>query len=232
MFFVIKQKKLNEKYKLFSQLTPHQLKCKQEFCNVLVRFMPKEAVEYCAELIIYHDLHLHVENERKSKYGDYSTHNGKGSRISINFNLSKFDFLITFIHELSHHTAYVKYNRNHEPHGAEWKNEFQKNMFPFFEHESLFPSDLKAAIAKHMRNPKYTHSADVKLLQVLKKYDESKANITVLADLPNGTLFKMKGYIDTLRKIEKLRTYILCETLTGKKYRVHAMVEITLVENQ
>jgi len=232
VFFVIKQKKLNEKYKLFSQLTPHQLKCKQEFCNVLVRFMPKEAVEYCAELIIYHDLHLHVENERKSKYGDYSTHNGKGSRISINFNLSKFDFLITFIHELSHHTAYVKYSRNHEPHGAEWKNEFQKNMFPFFEHESLFPSDLKAAIAKHMRNPKYTHSADVKLLQVLKKYDESKANITVLADLPNGTLFKMKGYIDTLRKIEKLRTYILCETLTGKKYRVHAMVEITLVENQ
>ena len=104
-------------------------------------------------------------------------------------------------------------------------------MIPFFEHESLFPYDLKAAIAKHMRNPKYTHSADVKLLQVLKKYDERKANTTVLADLPNGTLFKMKGYIDTLRKIEKLRTYILCETLTGKKYRVHAMVEVTLVEN-
>lgn len=223
---------MNEKYKLFNQLTPDQLKRKQEFCNVLVRFIPKEAVEYCAELIIFHDLHLHVENERKSKYGDYSPHNGKGNRISINFNLSKFDFLITFIHELSHHTAYVKYGHHHEPHGEEWKHEFQKNMIPFFEHETLFPNDLKAAIAKHMRNPKYTHSADVKLLQVLKKYDERKANIIVLVDLPNGALFKMKGYNDTLRKIEKLRTYILCETLTGKKYRVHAMVEVTLVENQ
>lgn len=223
---------MNEKYKLFNQLTPDQLKRKKEFCNVLVRFIPKEAVEYCAELIIFHDLHLHVENERKSKYGDYSPHNGKGNRISINFNLSKFDFLITFIHELSHHTAYVKYGHHHEPHGEEWKQEFQKNMIPFFEHETLFPNDLKAAIAKHMRNPKYTHSADVKLLQVLKKYDERKANIIVLVDLPNGALFKMKGYNDTLRKIEKLRTYILCETLTGKKYRVHAMVEVTLVENQ
>lgn len=222
---------MNEKYKLFSALNATQLKKKQEFCNVLVRFIPREAVEYCAELILFHDLHLHVENERKSKYGDYSPHNGKGNRISINFNLSKFDFLITFIHELSHHTAFVKYGNHHEPHGEEWKVEFQKNMIPFFEHETLFPYDLKAAIAKHMRNPKYTHSADIKLLQVLKKYDEKKASTTVLADLPNGTLFKMKGYPDTLRKIEKLRTYILCESLNNKKYRVHAMVEVTIIES-
>lgn len=222
---------MNEKYKLFSALNANQLKKKQEFCNVLVRFIPREAVEYCAELILFHDLHLHVENERKSKYGDYSPHNGKGNRISINFNLSKFDFLITFIHELSHHTTFVKYGNHHEPHGEEWKIEFQKNMIPFFEHETLFPYDLKAAIAKHMRNPKYTHSADIKLLQVLKKYDEKKASTLVLADIPNGTLFKMKGYADTLRKIEKLRTYILCESLNNKKYRVHAMVEVTIIES-
>jgi hypothetical protein len=83
-----------------------------------------------------------------------------------------------------------------------------------------------------MRNPKYSHSADVKLLQVLKKYDESKINTIVLADLPNGSIFKMKGFDEVLKKIEKLRTYNLCETLSGKKYRVHAMVEVILVENQ
>ncbi len=223
---------MNEKYKLFNQLNPAQQKQKLVFCNVLVRYIPRLAVEYCAELIIFHQVHLHIEKERKSKYGDYSPHNGKGNRISINHNLSKFDFLITFIHELSHHTAYVKYGSRHDPHGEEWKNEFQKNMIPFFENENLFPIDLKAAIAKHMRNPKYTHSADVKLLQVLKKYDEHKINTIVLADLPNGALFKMKGFDDVLKKIEKLRTYILCETLSNKKYRVHAMVEVTLVENQ
>lgn len=223
---------MNPKHQLFNQLTAEQLKQKQAFCNVLVRYIPRLAVEYCAELIIFHKVHLHIEKERKSKYGDYSPHSGKGNRISINHNLSKFDFLITFIHELSHHTAFVKYGSQHDPHGAEWKNEFQKNMVPFFEHESLFPTDLKVVIAKHMRNPKYTHSADVKLLQILKKYDESKTDTKVLADLPNGTLFRMKGFDDVLKKIEKLRTYILCETLSHKKYRVHAMVEVTLVENQ
>jgi hypothetical protein len=218
--------------KLFETLTEKQELNKKAICDVLTRFVPAQAVSYCAELIIFHQLHLHIENERKSKYGDYNAHSGKGSRISINFNLSKFDFLITFIHELSHHTAYVKYGHNHEPHGNEWKKEFQKNMLPFFEHETLFPYDLKSQLARHMQNPKYTHSADVKLLQVLKKYDAKKANTTVLADLPNGTSFKMKGYSDTLIKIEKLRTYILCQTLNGNKYRVHAMVEVTVIENQ
>lgn len=222
---------LDNKLTLFKTLTDKQQKSKTEFCNVLSKFIPAPVVEYCAELIIFHELHLHIENERKSKYGDYSAHSGKGSRISINYNLSKFDFLITFIHELSHHTAYVKYGRNHEPHGNEWKMEFQKNMLPFFEHETLFPYDLKSQLARHMQNPKYTHSADVKLLQVLKKYDEKKANTIVLADLPNGTHFKMKGYIDVLIKIEKLRTYILCQTVSGKKYRVHAMVEVTIIKN-
>lgn len=222
---------MNEKYKLFNSLNADQLKRKQDFCNVLIRFIPKEAVEYCSELIIFYDLHLHVENERKSKYGDYSPHSGKGNRISINFNLSKFDFLITFIHELSHHTAYLKYGQKHDPHGEEWKNEFKKNMIPFFEHTNLFPDDLKFAIAKHMQNPKYSHAADIKLLQVLKKYDHKKANNIILADIPNGALFKMKGHPDVLKKLEKLRTYILCEADNGKKYRVHAMVEVAVMEN-
>jgi SprT protein len=223
---------LNEKYRLFNQLTADQLRRKQEFCNVLVRFIPREAVEYCAELIIFYDLHLHVENERKSKYGDYSPHSGKGNRISINFNLSKFDFLITFIHELSHHTAYLKYGQKHDPHGEEWKNEFKKNMIPFYEHEILFPKDLKTVLAKHMQNPKYSHAADLKLLQTLKKYDAKKTNTITLSDLKNGTLFKMKDYPDVLKRIEKLRTYILCEAENGKKFRVHAMVEVTIIENQ
>lgn len=223
--------KLNNKLKLSAGLTPKQIEQKQKFCQALEKFIPASTVEYCAELIILHNLHLHIEKERKSKYGDYSPHDGKGNRISINYNLSKYDFLITFIHELSHHTAFVKYGHKHEPHGAEWKAEFQENMRPFLHDESVFPYDLRANLLKHMRNPKYTHSSDVGLLQALKKYDEKKMDKIVLADLNNGTLFKMKGYADVLKKLEKLRTYVLCETLNGKKYRVHAMVEVTVIEN-
>src|SRR6186713_2263158 len=82
---------------------------KQQLMNTLDKYLPVRIVEYCSELIMLYKLHLHIEIERKDRLGDYSPHLGKGSRISINHNLNPYDFLITFIHELAHHTAYKKY---------------------------------------------------------------------------------------------------------------------------
>jgi hypothetical protein len=65
------------------------------------------------------------------------------------------------------------------------------------------------------------------LLQVLRKYDVAKKDVTTLSELADGTLFKMKGSKILLKRIKKLRTYILCETPDGNwKYRVHAMAEV------
>lgn len=194
--------------------------------KVLSDYMPEQALELCAELIMFHRLHLHIEVERKGRYGDYTPHSGKGSRISVNHNLSPFEFLITFIHELAHHTAFLRYGNNHSPHGEEWKSEFKKCMRPFYEMD-LFPYDLKSILAKHMQNPKYSQSADLKLLQVLRKYDHRKQHVLTLAHLPDGTEFRMKTDPTWMRRTKKLRTYILCETLDGKwKYKIHAMVEV------
>lgn len=211
---------------IFSTLSPQQETHKSQLMIALVRFLPLETVSYCAELIMFHKLNLHVEVERKSRYGDYSPHHGKGNRITVNHNLSPFEFLLTFIHELSHHTAYVKYGPHHDSHGDEWKKEFQLNMKPFLE-AKIFPYDLQAMLAKHMRNPKYSQSADVKLMQVLKKYDVRQQDKLVLNDLADGEVFKMKNNKIPMRKLHKLRTYILCETLDGKlKYKVHSMAEV------
>lgn len=215
--------------KLFSDLTEQQSEHKQKLMQVLQRYLPANAVAYCAELIMLHKLHLHIEVERKSRYGDYSPHEGKGNRISINHNLSPFEFLITFVHELAHHTAYKKYGPHHEAHGAEWKQEFQLCMRPFFMLD-VFPEDLKQILAKHMHNPKYSQAADVKLLQVLKKYDARRAGEITLSQLADGILFRMKGNKTIMRRLEKLRTYVMCETLDGKKYRVHAMAAVERVE--
>jgi hypothetical protein len=215
-------------FKLFDSLTEQQETHKAKLVLVLSEYLPEPALSPCAELIMFHRLHLHIEVERKGRYGDYTPHSGKGSRISINHNLSPFEFLITFVHELAHHTAFIKYGNNHDPHGAEWKDEFKRCMRPFFELE-LFPYDLKATLAKHMQNPKYSQSADVKLLQVLRKYDTTKIGTTTLSQLEDGAIFQMKGNKTLLKRINKLRTYILCESLDGKwKYRVHAMAEVTL----
>lgn len=191
--------------------------------------MPEAALNLCVELIMQYRLHLHIEVERKGRYGDYTPHSGQGSRISINHNLSPFEFLITFIHELAHHTAFLKYGNKHEPHGAEWKEEYKRCMRFFFDLD-LFPYDLKSALAKHMQNPKYTQAADVKLLQVLRKYDERKVDILTLSQLPDGALFKMKTHPMLLMRVKLLRTYVLCENPeTKSRYKVHAMVEVLTV---
>ncbi len=211
------------------QLTPAQTAHKDKLVQALEPYMPKAALSLCADIIMYYKLHLHIEVERKGRYGDYTPHTGKSSRISINHNLSPFEFLITFVHELAHHTAFLKYGSKHEPHGAEWKQEFKRCMRPFFELD-LFPYDLKSALARHMNNPKYSQSADVKLLEVLKKYDTRKSHILTLSQLEDGATFKLKQHPQPMRRIKKLRTYILCESLDGMhKYRVHAMAEIVQV---
>lgn len=212
--------------KLFDSLTEQQQTHKDKLKQALAAYMPDQALDLCAELIMFYRLHLHIEVERKGRYGDYTPHSGKGSRISVNHNLSPYEFLITFVHELAHHTTHQKYGHNHDAHGAEWKNEFKLCMRPFFDLE-VFPYDVKSALAKHMQNPKYSQSADVKLLQVLRKYDVAKKDVTTLSELADGTLFKMKGSKILLKRIKKLRTYILCETPDGNwKYRVHAMAEV------
>lgn len=215
--------------KLFESLNEQQKSHQEKLKKVLAEYLPESALDLCSELIMFYKLHLHIEVERKGRYGDYMPHSGKGSRISINHNLSPFEFLITFVHELAHHTTHQKYGHFHDAHGAEWKSEFKLCMRPFLELE-IFPYDLKAILSKHMQNPKYSQSADVKLLQVLRKYDDTKKDVLTLSHLQDGDYFYIKGNKTLLKRIKKLRTYMQCETPDGKwKYRVHAMAEVTKV---
>jgi hypothetical protein len=202
---------------------------KSNLIKVLVKFVPELASPLCADLIMQYNLHLHIEAARKSKYGDYAPHLGKGNRITVNHNLSKFDFLITFIHEVAHHITYLKYGPRHNAHGAEWKQEFKLCMQPFLMAD-IFPYDLKAAIAKHMQNPKYSHAADLNLLKVLRKYDDKTPDKLVLDNLKQGSLFKLKDSSVVMEKQHKLRTYYYCIDIISKKaYRVHAMAEVEQV---
>ena len=211
---------------LLGKLNELQLKHKQQLMTVLQKYLPHTAVEYCSELIILYKLHLHIEIERKDRLGDYTPHIGKGSRISINHNLNPFDFLITFIHELAHHITHKKYGPHHQSHGIEWKEEFKNCMRPLVIMK-IFPIDIEQPLIKHMKAPKYTHSGDVYLMKALMKYNKGKHQ-TILDELPIESLFKMTNRTKmTLRKIEKLRTYIICEdVLTGKKYKVHAIAKV------
>lgn len=215
---------------IIGEISEQQQQHKQQLMNVLAKYLPERVVGYCSELIMLYKLHLHIEIERKDRLGDYSPHLGKGNRISINHNLNPYDFLITFIHELAHHTAYKKYGSGHEPHGNEWKEEFKIHMRPVVMMR-IFPADIEAPLIKHMRAPKNTHSGDVNLMKALMKYNKTRE--LLLDDLAEGALFKMspKARI-IMRKGPKRRTYYNCvDVQTNKKYLVHAVARIIPVDN-
>ncbi len=203
---------------------------KSELMKILGQYLPDGIVEHCAMLIMKYNLHLHIEVERKGKLGDYHPHTGKGNHITINHNLNKYNFLITFIHELAHHTAYKKYGSGHQPHGSEWKEEFKKHMRgPVM--AGIFPADINGPLIKHMRTPSYTHTADLALMKALSRYDKKKQ--LTLDDIDEGTLFKISnGSQSIMRKIAKRRTNVMClEVVTNKMYLVRCITPVIRVDD-
>jgi hypothetical protein len=211
---------------ILGPLTELQFEHKKKIMLALAQYLPETAVAYCAELIMLYKLHLHIEVARADRLGDYSPHLGKGNRISINHNLNRYDFLLTFIHELAHHTTHKKYGPNHQSHGKEWKEEFKNCMRPIVM-MNIFPQDIQVPLIKHMKSPKYTHSGDVELMKALMKYNNQSSD-RLLDDLPLNALFKLTNQSKKVfRKLEKLRSYVMCEEVeSGKKYRVHALAKI------
>jgi SprT protein len=212
--------------KILGPLNEQQIKHKLMLMDALRKYVPDAALEMCCELVMYYKLNLHIEVERKGRYGDYHPTMGGGNRITVNHNLNHYEFLITFIHELAHHTTYLKFGNKVDHHGKEWKAEFKQNMMPFLTDE-IFPNDIKFALIGHMRNPKYSHSADVKLLKVLMGYDKTK-NYTTLDEIREGALFKMPGKSKIiLKKLDTLRTFTNCLAVaTGRRYQVHTLAKI------
>lgn len=208
-------------------ITNAQLAHKNSLLVALKPYVPIGGLELCCELIMYYKLNLHIEVERKGRYGDYHPTHGNGNRITVNHNLNPYEFLLTFIHELAHHTTYLKYGQKVDGHGKEWKEEFKQNILPFITRD-VFPNDLKFALIGHMKNPKYTHSADVKLLKVLMKYD-TKKDYTTLDELKEGDLFIMPGKPKLiLKKLDTLRTYTNCIAVASSRvYQVHSLAKIT-----
>lgn len=194
--------------------------------NVLKRYVPEKALELCCELVMYYKLNLHIEVERKGRYGDYHPTVGSGNRITVNHNLNPYEFLLTFVHELAHHTNYLKHGNTVQSHGAEWKQEFKQNMIPFLKND-IFPQDIQLALAKHMKNPKYSHSADIGLLKTLMRYDTNK-NYVTLDELKQGDLFKMPGRSSIiLKKLDVQRTYTNCISVhNNRMYQVHTLAKV------
>ncbi len=193
--------------------------------TILQRYMPAEAAPVIAHWIDYFQCEFKVSRSRDSKYGDYRPPYGSsGHRISVNYNLNAYAFLVTTVHEFAHLQTWNEHKHRAKPHGSEWKVNFKKMMQPFFE-KNIFPDDVQKAIVKYLGNPAASSCTDLNLFKTLKRYDASTGMVAV-ESLPVKSVFKLKNG-RVFRKEERIRKRFRCvELATGLVYLFSPIAEV------
>ncbi len=200
-------------------------KTKVDF-SALQSYLPVGSLDPVLEYLHLFKIQLTITKSRSSILGDYRhAHENKGHRISVNGDLNKFSFLITLLHEIAHLITFVKQTKRVQPHGAEWKKNFG-DILTVFVTKNIFPNDVKAALINSIENPAASSCSDVKLLRVLKNYDQKRDSVYFVEQLPKGELFEIKGN-RIFEKGEKVRKRFKCrEIATGKWYLFSPVSEV------
>jgi len=191
-------------------------------------FVPAGVSGQLAELIMQHRCHVTITRDRSSKLGDYRHPTPtSGHRVSVNGSLNPYAFVITFIHEMAHLTAFEKFKNRVSPHGEEWKQEFKQMMQPFLRPE-VFPEPLLSVLARHMRNPKSSTVRDAALMRELRAYDAPTPTV-LLEQLPADARFLLRSR--EFVKGDQLRKRFRCvECGSGRKYLISPIAEVIPVE--
>ncbi len=201
----------------------------QKNSEILKKYLPEQSVAIIAQWIVELDFKLKIKRERNTRLGDYTApHKGLNHTITINHNLNKFSFLITMVHEVAHLITYNEFKNSVNPHGKEWKQNFQKLMQPFVTTD-IFPLEIFSALRKYMQNPAASSCTDMQLLRVLKLHDDATDTI-FLEHIQINTLF-LYGANRIFKKGEKIRKRIKCaEIKSGAVYLFNPLTEVQVFE--
>lgn len=197
--------------------------------SILHKYIPEKAVPTISEWIFKFDFKLRIKKSRASKYGDYRPPiKGENHLITINYDMNKYAFLITLIHEIAHLSNYNKNKDKVKPHGEEWKMHYKMLMQEFLIPD-IFPDDVIMALRKYMNNPAASSCSDTNLLRVLKKYDARQHTI-LLEEVPEGATFeynKNRRFI----KGEQVRKRFKCKELSSNRtYLFNPLTEVLIID--
>ena len=196
--------------------------------NILEKYLPKGTAPIIGRWIDYFQCEFKISRNRSSKYGDYRPpFKDSGHRISVNYNLNPYAFLVTTVHEFAHLLTWNEHKRKAKPHGIEWKLNFKKMMRPFFDAHA-FPEDVQRAIIEYLNNPSASSCTDLTLFRVLRSYDlkpEGDRAVSV-EKLPESSLFAMKNG-RVFRKETRIRKRYRCiEVNSGAVYLFSPLAEV------
>lgn len=197
--------------------------------SILHKYIPEKAVPTISEWIFKFDFKLRIKKSRASKYGDYRPPiKGENHLITINYDMNKYAFLITLVHEIAHLSNYNKNKDKVKPHGEEWKMHYKMLMQEFLIPD-IFPDDVIMALRKYMNNPAASSCSDTNLLRVLKKYDARQHTI-LLEEVPEGATFeynKNRRFI----KGEQIRKRFKCKELSSNRtYLFNPLTEVLIID--
>lgn len=200
--------------------------------TLLASHLPESSIDIVSHWIGQQPVQIRISKERTSKSGDYRPPDKSTNyhRISINYNLNKFAFLITFAHEYAHLLTWIQYKRKAKPHGDEWENAYKKLIFSLIE-EKIFPNDIEFALIQTLViNSLPIHTAEYNLTVILSKYD-NEINRQFLKELVQDSIFSIpNGAI--FRKGDKVRTRYKCYCLNNKRwYLISPAMQVKPISN-
>lgn len=196
--------------------------------EILAKFFPLEAVNQIAFLLGKYCVRLRVSRERVSKLGDFRPSRGGGlHQISVNSNLNTYEFLLVFLHELSHLIVYRSSGRSVLPHGKEWKGVYGRLIREFAE-AGMFHPVLRDQLIHYSYRVKATGVADVGLARALRLFDKNpdQDEWHYLEEVPDHSLFRLRSG-RVFRKGERIRKRFRCFCPENNmSYLIHPMARV------
>lgn len=199
--------------------------------DIFDTYLPAASADYSRKLWQHYGFTFRVVRPRRARLGDFRVLPHGPTAITVNADLNRHAFLITYVHEVAHAHVHQAYRRRGKPHGRAWQTAFQRLMQPLLT-ETVFPVAILEPLQRYMAKPAATTSANPALVLALRQTDAPVTDSIagcgiILRDVPEGQPFQLakKTYVrGTLR-----RTRVVCkEVASGKSYAIlaHALVEI------
>ncbi len=206
-----------------------------EIKSVLAPHLPPASINYCVDLWARHPFELRIVRPRRTRLGDFTRKPGTAARITVNADLNPYAFLITYLHEVAHHVAYLAkpLRKKMAPHGSEWQAAFRELLGPVLT-DSCFPDDILLPLRRYAARPGASTGSDPELALALAKYNAlaPEDNKKTLQYLSEGVSFVFQKREFTRGPMR--RTRVLCvEKASNRRYTIpaHALVRELKVDN-